>query len=71
MRVGIRVYCTTCKLMKAPHGRSISDAMHGTLCDSECKGYYDQPLSGDLWPGETEKEFGYPVCRSATEEVEE
>lgn len=37
--------------------------------DDQCAGYRESPLSGDLWPGETEEEFGYPVGVSATREM--
>jgi len=30
----------------------------------------DEPKMGDLWPGETEADFGYPVSADGTREVE-
>ncbi len=39
-------------------------------CNFECEGYSDDPRPGDLWPGESEKEFGYPVTSDATKEAE-
>ena len=26
---------------------------------SDCRGYYEKPLPGSLWPGETREEFGF------------
>jgi hypothetical protein len=40
------------------------------LCESNCSGYYTEPLPGDLWPGETEEDFGYPISNNATKEAE-
>jgi len=37
------------------------------LCDWECRGYREVPLSGSLWPGESEADFGYPVNDDGTE----
>lgn len=34
----------------------------------ECDGYDQEPLVGDLWPRETEEEFGYPVSPHGTQE---
>lgn len=59
MRVGVSVYCTTCRQEKQPRGRSAPLGM--TLCSYGCSGYSQAPLAGDLWPGETEAEFGFPV----------
>jgi hypothetical protein len=39
------------------------------MCDFECKGYDLDPKVGDLWPGETEEEFGYPVRSDGTREA--
>lgn len=61
MKIGVRVECVVCHRTKAPHGRSVPIAMAGRLCDSDCSGYYAHPRAGTLWPGETEKDFGYPV----------
>lgn len=70
MRVGIRVQCKVCGRMKAPHGRSVADLMHGAYCEDECKGYDAEPLPGCLWPGETAVDFGYAHCLNATEDAE-
>jgi hypothetical protein len=37
--------------------------------DDQCADYYNDPKPGDLWPGETEEEFGYPVSANATREA--
>lgn len=61
MKVGIASYCSVCGLRKNPIGRSAPLEMANSLCDFECEGYRQDPLPGSLWPGETEKDFGYPV----------
>jgi hypothetical protein len=38
------------------------------LCNSNCPGYRNDPKPGDLWPGETEEEFGYQVSENAVRE---
>ena len=55
--VGIYVQCKTCGRQKQPVGR----ANYTAMCDEGCPGYLDVPKPGQLWPGETEKQFGYPV----------
>jgi hypothetical protein len=57
--VGVAVECVVCHRRKKPVGRSAPDAMAGSLCDSECPGYYEDPRPGQLWPGETREEFGF------------
>lgn len=69
MKVGIAVYCTVCHLRKKPRGRSAAPAEANSLCDSDCPGWHLEPKPGDLWPGETEKEFGYPCGDEATRYV--
>lgn len=69
MKRGIAVYCPVCYLMKKPIGRDASPLW--TMCDRDCPGYREEPFVGSLWPGETEAEFGYPVGKDGTEEVEE
>jgi hypothetical protein len=70
MRVGISVDCKTCGQPKAPRGRSVAAEMWNSMCtDDRCLGYYDEPKPGDLWPGETEEEFGYPISSNATREA--
>lgn len=68
MKVGIAVFCTVCHLRKKPRGRSAAPAMANGLCDSDCEGYMLEPHVGDLWPGETEQEFGFPCGSEATRE---
>lgn len=72
MKVGIPVQCGRCKRTKAPRGRSVPDAVYGAYCTwDQCPAYDDDPKPGDLWPGETAEEFGYPVGANATEERSE
>lgn len=46
-----------------------------TMCEPEqpwepkgygCNGYYQDPKVGDLWPGESEQDFGYPCSNDGT-----
>ena len=46
------VECAVCHRTKAPRGRSVALAMAGALCDTDCRGYYEIPLPGHLWPSE-------------------
>ena len=62
--VGKVVECATCHKRKSPIGRSAPMEMY--LCDDDCPGYSKAPLSGSLWPGESEAEFGYPVGEVGT-----
>jgi hypothetical protein len=64
MKVGIAVYCGTCGHRKKPRGRSAPMGLH--MCDYECSGYDQSPLVGDLWPSETEEDFGYPCSSNGT-----
>jgi hypothetical protein len=57
--VGCVPVCATCRLRKAPVGRSVAPAMAGSMCDYDCPGYREDPTPCDLWPGETREEFGY------------
>lgn len=65
-RVGSYAECAVCNRAKAPRGRSVGLAMQGSLCDYECDGYNAPPFPGDLWPGETAEEFGFP-CQTTEE----
>ncbi len=58
---GFEVKCDTCDRTKQPVGRSAPPGMW--LCDPDCPGYYREPLASNLWPGESEADFGYPVSR--------
>jgi hypothetical protein len=70
MKIGISVYCAVCKQRKAPRGRSVPDAMWNGMCTwDRCVGYSQDPVVGDLWPGETEEEFGFPVSVHGTREL--
>jgi hypothetical protein len=57
--VGTEVLCTVCLQAKKPRGRSAPAVM--SLCDYDCRGYLREPFVGQLWPGETAEEFGYPI----------
>jgi hypothetical protein len=39
------------------------------MCQPECSGYAKEPKVGELWPRETEEDFGYPVSTDGTEEA--
>jgi len=67
MRVGIRVICGVCGYTKAPHGRSAPPDMY--YCRNTCPGYWDEPKPGCLWPGETEADYGQPICSHATSDA--
>ncbi len=58
---GYRSDCKTCGRSKQPQGRSTPWEMY--MCNFECKGYYEEPLPSNLWPGESEFDFGYKVSR--------
>lgn len=62
---GIRVNCAKCGLMKQPRGRSAPFEM--SYCNGDCPGYDEAPRSGDLWPGESEADFGYQAGNDGTE----
>lgn len=67
MRIGINVICVVCKQTKKPIGRSAP--MVSSFCDDDCKGYKMEPFVGDLWPGESDLDFGFPVRLHGTREV--
>jgi len=58
---GYVVVCTTCRHTKKPWGRSAP--MEMVLCSHECHGYAQEPLPSELWPHESEADFGYKVSR--------
>ena len=60
--VGVATECSVCHLRRKPRGRSEPLALCNSLCDFECEGYHIGTEVGDLWPGETRGEFGYPKC---------
>ena len=67
MRVGVSVICVVCGRTKCPRGRSQPLSAH-YYCDTDCSGWIEEPKVGDLWPGETEEDFGYPVSANGTRE---
>ena len=62
-RIGSYARCAECGRNKKPRGR---DSMDNGLCDRECPGYDQPPYAGDLWPGESAEDFGYP-CQTTEE----
>jgi len=44
--------CLTCRLTKAPRGRSVPMECVNGYCTSDCSGYYEHPLPPTKWPGE-------------------
>jgi protein gp37 len=58
--IGQSVNCTVCGRRKQPSGRSAPMDTAGSMCDSDCTGYRAEPFPGQLWPGETMGDFGYP-----------
>lgn len=64
--VGRAVDCRVCGLRKKPRGRDAPLIMASSLCDHECPGYAQPPHPGDLWPGETAEDFGFP-CEGPSE----
>ena len=59
MKVGIIVRCAVCGNSKKPIGRSAP--LGCSPCDESCEGYRREPYPGVLWPGESERDYGYPV----------
>jgi hypothetical protein len=57
--IGVAVNCNICKRTKRPVGRSAPVETSGSYCDDDCPGYRQEPLPGQLWPGESCEEFGY------------
>ena len=66
-KVGVSVRCKTCGINKAPRGRSIP--FGSFLCGPDCAGFDQDPKPGDLWPGETDADFGYACGDNATEPI--
>ncbi len=75
MKVGKAVTCGHCGRVKAPRGRSVADIMWDSYCQgwkpdgSGCIGYTEEPRVGDLWPGETEREFGFAFSLDGTRDA--
>jgi hypothetical protein len=59
LEVGERVTCAVCGRQKQPRGRSAALEAASGYCTDECSGYRE-PFVGDLWPGESRVEFGFP-----------
>jgi hypothetical protein len=58
---GYRVTCVVCSVEKKPWGRSAP--LDSYYCDSDCPGYMKEPLPSNLWPNESEADFGFKVVR--------
>ena len=55
--VGRSVECVVCGRTKKPWRRSAPmELANGLCCDPDCSGYAQDPLVGDLWPGETREQ---------------
>lgn len=70
-KVGSVVTCAVCLAQKAPRGRSAVPFVryckpHDFPEDRGCPGYRQEPQVGDLWPGGSEADFGYPVSDHGT-----
>lgn len=72
-KVGVTVICAVCGHMKKPRGRS--GPMGAYFCEPTfgdlpggCDGWDYEPRVGDLWPGESESDFGYPCSDAGTTE---
>jgi hypothetical protein len=44
--------CARCGKRKAPRGRSVPMEAASGYCTPACLGYYEEPRSGHMWPGE-------------------
>lgn len=74
-RIGISVECADCHRQKRPRGRSAPMGM--VMCNPNglnnifagCGGYWKEPLVGDLWPRETEMDWGYRFTLDGTREM--
>lgn len=49
---GPLVDCGVCDMKKKPVGRSAGLYASMGYCDSDCPGYYEEPVPQGLWPGE-------------------
>lgn len=67
-KFGVYVHCQKCGYQKKPIGRSAPIPMY---CDDDCRNYRLEPYPGQLWPNESEADFGYPVGDDGTEIREE
>lgn len=65
MKIGIEITCPVCGLQKKPRGRSAPIEM--AMCEPDtCPQYRAEPKVGDLWPGESEADFGHPATNDGT-----
>lgn len=59
--VGRAVECVTCGRTKNPRGRSAAlESANGYCSRDACSGYDAEPRAGELWPGESRRDFGFP-----------
>ena len=58
-KIGMAVTCRECGMIKQPIGRSAPMGTAGLYCTTDCGGYWNDPKPSQLWPGETQEEFGY------------
>ncbi len=70
-KIGLAVKCLICHQMKKPRGRS--GPLAASFCEpifpglpGGCEGWDAEPRVGDLWPGESEADFGYPCTNHGT-----
>jgi len=61
--VGSEVLCAVCGRCKAPRGRDIPLERFSDLCVVDCPGYNQDPLQGDLWPGELRSQAKHDKLR--------
>lgn len=64
---GKAVECRVCHRTKKPRGRSAP--LNSSYCETECEGYYQEPIAGDLWWNETGLEFGYTFSKELAEPI--
>lgn len=70
VRRGVPVKCYVCGRTKKPIGRDASPGWSGCR-NEECEGWSMHPYPGELWPGETSTDYGYPVSAYGNEVVNE
>lgn len=47
---GVSVECAVCGMRKCPSGRSVPRGLASSLCNSECSGYCEEPISAQSGP---------------------
>lgn len=71
-KIGICIYCQECGKLKQPWGRSVPISTANIYCyHDNCEGWDKEPLSGSLFPGESEYDFGYPCSDNGTKIIDE